>query len=164
VIKAFKLTALLSLILVISCGIYTFSPSALGGLKSIAIPVFENKTTEYGLDDLLTQEVTQLFLDDNSLKIVPEAEADVILYGAISSYSHEPYTFDVSESVQEYICELNLNIKIQYTDSDKILWEDENLSDYGVYSIIDGQTQSDGNQEAIEKLAVEILNRTVKDW
>ena len=53
---------------------------------------------------------------------------------------------------------------MQYSDSEKVLWEDENLSDYGVYSIEDGLTQDDGNELAIKKLVDEIMNRTVKGW
>jgi len=147
-----------------SCGIYTFSPSAMGGLKTIAVRVFENKTTEYGIDDLITHEVNQSFIDDNTLKVVPEGQADIVLIGEVSSYSHDPYTYDETETVQEYICRIGLKIKIQYTDSEKILWENDNLSDYGVYSIADGKTQDDGNEMAIKKLVDEILNRTVKDW
>lgn len=147
-----------------SCGIYTFSPSALGGIKSIAIPTFDNRTTEYGLEDLMTQGVTQAFVANNTLKVVPEAQADVILNGAVISYSQEPYTYTTSENVQEYKCQIGLDIKVSYPNSDKILWEDANLSDYGIYSITDGETQSDGDDRAVSKLVDEILNRTVKSW
>jgi len=147
-----------------SCGIYTFSPSALGGIKSIAIPTFENRTTEYGLDDLLTQGISQAFVANNTLKVVPEAQADVIMRGAVTIYSHEPYTVTESESVEEYMCRIGLNIRVGYANSDKILWEDANLSDYGIYSIDDGETQTDGNDRAIQKIVDEILNRTVKSW
>jgi hypothetical protein len=147
-----------------SCGIYTFSPSALGGIKSIAIPTFENRTTEYGLDDLLTQGVSQAFVSNNTLKVVPEAQADVIMKGAIISYSQEPYTYTTAENVQEYRCTIGLDIKVGYANSDKVLWEDSNLSDYGIYSITDGETQTDGDDRAVSKLIDEIINRTVKSW
>lgn len=152
------------IIIFCSCGVYTFSPSALGGVKTIAIPQFENTTTEYGIDDFITTEVNQSFVDDNTLKIVPEDQADIILIGVVSSYSHEPYTFDETETVKEYVCRISLKIKMQYSDLEKVLWEDENLSDYGVYSIEDGLTQDDGNELAIKKLVDEIMNRTVKGW
>ncbi|MCP4581323.1 MAG: LptE family protein [candidate division Zixibacteria bacterium] len=151
-------------LLVYSCGVYTFSPSALGGANSIAIPVFENKTTEYGLEDLITEGLSQEFLTDNTLKVVPEGRADLIATGAVTSYAHEPYTYDASETVQEYICRISLAVKIQYVNSEKILWEDNNLSDFGVYSVVDGQTRDEGNQAAMDKLIEEILNRTVKGW
>jgi len=147
-----------------ACGVYTFSPSALGGLKNIAIPAFENRTTEYGLEDLITDGLSQQFVSDNTLKVVPENRADLILVGVISSYSHDPYTYDASETVQQYICRINLDVKVKYANSEKILWEDANLSDFGIYSVVDGQTRDDGNQAAIDKLIREIMNRTVGGW
>lgn len=148
----------------LACGVYTFSPSALGGAKNIAIPAFENRTTEYGLEDLITEGLSQQFVSDNALKVVPESRADLILVGAITSYTHDPYTYDASETVQQYICRINLDIKVKYANSDKILWEDANLSDFGTYSVVDGQTRDDGNQAAIDKLIREIMNRTVGGW
>lgn len=162
--KRFLILTAITALCFSSCGIYTFSPSALGGIKTIAIAEFENNTTEYGIDILVTDQVNESFVQNNALKVVPESQADIVLKGIISSYSHDPYTYDQSEAVQEYICRITLKIKIEYTDSEKILWEDENLSDYGVYSIPDSQTQDEGNEIAIKKLADEILNRTVKDW
>jgi hypothetical protein len=147
-----------------ACGVYTFSPSALGGLKNIAIPAFENNTTEYGLEDLITDGLSREFVADNTLKVVPVSHADLILTGAITSYTHDPYTYDASETVQQYICRISLDVKVKYANSDKILWEDANLSDFGIYSVIDGQTRDDGNQAAIDKLIREIMNRTVGGW
>ena len=138
--------------------------AALGGLKNIAIPAFENKTPEYGLEDLITDGLSQEFVSDNTLKVVPENRADLILVGAIASYSHDPYTYDASETVQEYICRIRLDVKVKYANSEKILWEDANLSDFGIYSVVDGQTRDDGNQAAIDKLIREIMNRTVGGW
>jgi hypothetical protein len=154
----------IAILLVQSCGIYTFSPSALGGIKTIAISTFANKTNEYGIDDLITSEVNQAFVNDNTLKVVPTDRADVILYGEVSSYAHDPYTYDETETVREYICRITINVKVEYSNSEKILWQDENLSDYGIYSVVDGQTQDDGNITAIGKLVNEIMNRTVKGW
>jgi hypothetical protein len=146
------------------CGIYTFSPSALGGLKKIAIPVFSNNTAEYGLEDLITSQLSQAFVNDNTLKVVTEDKADAILYGEITTYAHDPYTYTETETVNEYKCQITLKIRIQFVDSDKILWQDDNLSEYGIYSIIDGQNQDDGDQIAVGKLTDEIINRTVKGW
>lgn len=44
-----------------SCGIYSFSGNLPGGVKSIAIPVFENQTAEFGIVETLTDEVVGQF-------------------------------------------------------------------------------------------------------
>lgn len=158
-------SVILMLLLAISgCAVYTFSSSALGGVKTIAIPEFENRTTQFDIDVLTTEELNQAFVRDNTLKVMPLDQADAVLTGAITSYSHDPYTFDASEQVQEYIVRINLSVQVQRANSDKVFWKDDNLSDYGVYSVVDGETQDDGNRRAIQKLVDEILNRTVRGW
>lgn len=155
---------LMTLLLILcACSVYTFSPSALGGIKTIAIPVFENQTTEYGLEELITQELNQTFVEDNTLKVVPEGQADAVLPGTVTSYSREAYTYDVNEQVEEYIVRITLKVKLENAKSGKIIWEEENLSDYGLYSSLE-ETETDGKTEAIKKLVDEILNRTVKGW
>lgn len=147
-----------------NCGIYSFSSSALGNAKSIAIPGFENQTTEFDLEVLLADKLTQALLTDNTLKVIPQSQADLVIVGAVTRYNHVPATYDESERVTEYKSEITLSIKAQYIKSEKILWEDQNLSDFGIYSIVDGETQTDGDERALDKLIIEIMNRTVKGW
>ena len=147
-----------------SCWVYTFTPSVAGGANSIAIAAIDNSTAEYGLEDLLIDGLITEFERDNTLKVVPESQADLVLSGAIKRYEHEPYTYDQTETVTEYACRFTLQIRIGYTDSEKILWEDPGLTDFGLYSPGDGETQADGNQRAADKIINEIMNRTVRGW
>jgi hypothetical protein len=151
------------LLIFCACGIYTFSPSALGGIKTIAIPIFKNQTTEYGLEELIAQELNQAFVEDNTLKVLPEHQADAIFMGTVTSYSREAYTYDVNEQVEEYIVRINLEVKLENSKSGKIIWEEKNLSDYGLFSSLE-ETETDGKNEAVKKIVDEILNRTVKGW
>jgi hypothetical protein len=146
----------------ISCGVYTFSPSALGGIKSIAIPLFDNQTLEGGVGEKLTDELAAAFVADNTLRVVPEGRSDSILRGTVVSYSREAYTYDESEAVSEYIVRIEVDAKFVESKSDKIIWE-ERLSNWGTYSSLEG-TEDQGRDNAIAKLVEDILNRTVKGW
>lgn len=147
-----------------SCWVYTFSPSVAGGANSIAIVKIDNTTAEYGLEDLLIDGLNDEFTRDNTLRVVPESQADLILTGEIKRYEHQPYTYDQSETVTEYSCRLTLQLKIGYAGSEKILWEDAGLTDFGLYAPGDGETQADGNKRAVDKIINEIMNRTVRGW
>ncbi len=149
-------------VLFLSCGIYTFSPSATGGIKTIAISLPENQTTEYGLPELLSRELSQAFVADNTLKIVSEAAADGRLDMVITRYSRDAYTFSAGEQVQEYACKIDIKAKLSNIKNDKIIWS-ENLSDFGIYSS-SSETEDDGKLRAVEKLVNQILNKTVKGW
>jgi hypothetical protein len=159
--KAFLLIPFLALA-ILNCGVYTFSASALGGIKTIAIPVLDNQTTEYGLAELLTSETSQAFITDNTLKIVPESQADAVIKGAVVSYTREAYTYTSGETVQEYICKIGIKVKLEKTGNEKAIWED-NLTDSGIYNA-DTESENDGKEKAIKKLADQILNKTVKNW
>lgn len=148
---------------VLSCGVYTFSPSALGGIKSVAIPLFDNKTTESGLRESLTDRLSQAFVDDNTLRVVPEATADAVLHGAVVSYRREAYTYSEAEVVSEYIVYVGVDVAFVERKSGKVIWEEKNMSNWGTYDSAT-QTEDDGKSIAIGKLVEDILNKTVKGW
>jgi len=145
----------------ISCGVYTFSPSALGGIKSIAIPLFENQTLEGGIAEKLTDALAAGFVADNTLRVVPEGRSDSVLRGSVVSYDRSAYTYDETESVSEYIVRMEVNVSFIESKSGKIIWEDR-LSNWGTYATT--EIEEIGQDGAIAKLVEDILNRTVKGW
>jgi hypothetical protein len=152
-----------AIIVLLSCGIYTVSPSALGNLKTVAIPLFENQTTESGLRELLTDKLTQAFVSDNTLKVVREQQADGILRGSVISYTREPYTFTQGNVVSEYKSSVAVSVQFINRRSQKVIWEEKNMSNWGTYSAT-SETEDDGKGRAIDKLVQDILNKTVKGW
>ncbi len=162
-IKLVSLAAAMTLLFAISCGVYTFSPSALSGIKSLAIPLFENQTPESGLREDLTDRLSQAFVDDNTLRVVPEGRADAVLRGSVISYSREAYTYSEAEVVSEYIVRIGINVEFAEKKSGEIIWEERNMSNWGTYDSAT-QFEDDGKEMAIGKLVEDILNKTVKGW
>jgi hypothetical protein len=164
-VRAVRISVAVSVLAVtlLSCAVYTFSPSALGGIKSVAIPLFENRTTESGLRESLTDRLSQAFVDDNTLRVVPEATADGVLRGAVVSYRREAYTYSEAEVVSEYIVYVGIDVEFVERKSGKVIWEEKNMSNWGTYDSAT-QTEDDGKNIAIGKLVEDILNKTVKGW
>ena len=160
-IRLVSLATAMTLLLAMSCGVYTFSPSALGGIKSLAIPLFENQTTESGLREDLTDRLSQAFVDDNTLKVVPEGRADSILRGSVISYRREAYTYSEAEVVSEYIVRIGIKVEFVEKKSGEIIWEEKTMSNWGTYDSAT-QGEDDGKEMAIGKLVEDILNKTVK--
>lgn len=150
------------ILLSVSCGIYTFSPSALGDIKSTAVPVFDNQTTQYGIGELLTSVLSQKLVSDNTLKVLPESQADAVIRGTVVAYSRDPYTYTAGETVQEYICRIGIKVKFMKIKNDQTIWE-ETLTDYGTYAS-DTESEQTGIDLAINKLVDQIMNKTVKGW
>jgi len=114
--KLYRLSAYLIVIPLIAalsgCGIYTFSESAVGGAKTIAVPGFENQTSEFDLEVLLSDKLTQALVTDNTLKVVPQSQGDLVVTGAITRYENLPSTYDESMNVTEYKSVITLDIKV----------------------------------------------------
>jgi hypothetical protein len=147
----------------LNCTYYSFSGTKAGELKTIAILLFENETPEYGLREDLTQGVTNLFLQDNSLKVVNEKIADSVLRGTVTKYERIAYSFDQNQNAKEYKVIITIRVTFEDAKNKKNVWEEENLQGWGIYSA-DTETEDLGKKQAISKLAQDILNRTVKSW
>jgi outer membrane lipopolysaccharide assembly protein LptE/RlpB len=64
-------------------------------LRSIAIPTFENATTSYRVEQLLTQAVVHEFTSRTNYRITSSpADADAVLHGTVTATSVAPLTFD----------------------------------------------------------------------
>lgn len=161
-----KITILLPAILAMaafSCGVYTFSQSALGGIKSIAIPLFDDQSTEGGLRERITDQLAKAFVADGTVKVVREQQADGILRGVVVSYTREPYNYTNTEIVTEYICRITLDVQFVNRRSDKVIWEQKGMTNWGTYNT-DSESEDIGKTRAIDKLVEDIINKTVKGW
>jgi hypothetical protein len=162
-IYCFPFSVFCILVLVSGCGPYSFSGSGVSGFKTLAVPLFDDQSGEYGMREALTEKIAERFVQDNTLKVVNEKNADSILRGVITRYSREAYTFDEQENVEEYITRIWVKVWFEESESKKSIWKEDNLLGWGVYSAQD-ETEDVGKERAIEKLAEDIVNKTVKGW
>jgi hypothetical protein len=80
----------------------------------VAIPDFENKTSEPGIDTTLTQKVVQNFLIDGRLQVTPKEKADELLQGTVERYDQLVMTRDQNQVPQQY--KLVLAVDLTLTD------------------------------------------------
>jgi len=126
------------------------------------VPVFSNETVEFGLGEELTDKITRALVSDNTLKVVGQDQADAIFSGKVISYKRSSETYNKQDQVQEYRVTVAVQIKFA-RPAGEVIWEEANLSSYGLFSAED-ETEEDGKEKALEKLAEIIVNRTVRDW
>jgi len=153
-----------------SCGLYSTSPGTLPGhIKTLAIPAFDNKTTQVGLDEEITQAVIQRFVDDNHLKIVAESDANAVLTGSVVDYKNTVFGFTGREQAQEYRVTITIAVRLMDKVKNRELWRDDDMiktQNYYVISVPGQEPQDEvsGRKEAIRKIADEILSRTIENW
>lgn len=147
---------------VLSCGPYSFNPGG-SGAKTIAVPLFENQTTQFGVREALTDSVSARFLRDNTLKITSAAGAELLLSGAVVRYERSAYTFDASQQVKQYVVNIWADVSVSSQKDKKIVWEEKELLGFGIYDAAT-ETEEDGKFRAVSKLAEDIVNRTARGW
>jgi len=131
-----KLTSITfsSLLVVCSCGPYSFSGSSVPShIKTVAIPLFENNTAEFGLTEKVTDALLDDFVKENILQIVDRKDSDSVMRGIITRVSDVPYTFDENEEVQEFRVTIFLNL-VWYDRTNQINLFEGKISGWGVYA------------------------------
>ena len=162
--KFLQIIILLFQVVFINCGIYSFKGSLPPHLNSVAIPLFDNRTAEFGVTEEMTDTVIETFTQDGSLKISDRSNADILLEGTITQVSDRTGAFDARETVQDL--KIYISVQVKCTDQVKrlIMWE-ERLTQFGTYDPSQGpDARVDGITDAIEKICEEILNKTVSGW
>jgi hypothetical protein len=154
----------LGVLFFIHCGIYSFSGSLAPHLKTVAVPLFDNRTVEYGIAEEITDTVIQEFTRDNSLKIADRNNADILVEGSIIRVDDRAGAFDKTERVQDLKIYVTAHVKATDQVKRTLLW-DERLTQWGSFDPSSGpDSRSDGIREALDKISKEILNKTVSGW
>jgi len=138
-------------------------------LRTVAIPTFENATTEYLLDKEITQAVIDKFIADNHLRVVDERSAASVLRGRIVAYKNAVFGFTGSNQAQEYRVTITVDVTFKDLVKNRELWKDAEIVKYANYYVqpVPGdsaKTELQGRREAIAKIADELLSRTVEGW
>jgi len=135
----------------------------------VAIPVFENATTEYTLEQDVTNAVIERFVKDNHLRVVDERSADAVVRGRLIGYKNAVFGFSAANRAQEYRVTLTCSVVFKDLVKNREIWSEPNLVKTANYFVVDvpgqpARTELDGRKEAITKIADEILARSVEGW
>jgi hypothetical protein len=161
------LVAAALLLLLAGCSHYGFSSSVKTHISTIAIPVLVNETLEYGVEQGVTEALIAEFTEDNAMRVVGEKEADSILRGVVVLYERPVISYDASGDPREY--KVRVVAKLSYEDltRNEIVWEDD-VEGWAVYSEGgeggDLSTEDEAKEYAFEKLAQDVLSKTVQGW
>lgn len=148
----------------LSCGPYSFSGTSVPShLKTIAVPLVSDQTSEFGVRENLTDAIITEITQDNSMKIANESDANAVVSGRIISLDDRADTFSANEKVEAYRVYITVEFEVEDRVQNTVLWK-EKWSQWGLYKLGESPTREEGIQEAIGKIAQDILNKTVSGW
>ena len=139
-------------------------------LKTVAIPVFENATTEYSLPQEVTDAVIARFVQDNHLRVVPERTANCVVRGKVVGYRNGVFGFSEQVRAQEYRVTISVSVVFKDLVKNREIWSEAALTKTSNYYVTPvpgdtaAHTEIDGRREAVLKIADEILARSVQGW
>jgi len=149
------------------CGAYSFTGSSVPThLKTIYIPVAQDRSPAAipGLRELLTDNLIQRFINDNSLQVANATSADATLDCIITTVTDVPSIVSAGDQISSR--KLTINVKVVYKDLvlKKTVF-DQNFSSFGEY--VPGQ-QVNEREEAIQvalgHISEDILLAVVSGW
>ncbi len=166
-----KIISLVLLICLAGCG-YHFpgqSGALPGGVEKLYVPLLVNKTAEPRLENELNSRISEVFARSSKISQVSSPEAaEAVLRGTISSYQTRALSYDSNDDIGEYRSTMVVDVALQRTGSDEILWQ-KRISWSSEYSAAqDKGTQEDLEQQTIDeitlRLAEEILHQLLDDF
>lgn len=151
----------------VGCANYSFSSAVTTHISTIAIPVLENETLEYGAEQDVTRALIDEFTEENALRVVSEEEADSILRGAVVLYERPVMSYDAAGNPNEYKVRVVARLAYEDLTRNEIVWEGE-VEGWGVYSVTGAggalTSEEEARDYAFEKLAEDVSARTVQSW
>ena len=117
------------------CG-YHFAGEGSGpkpGMQKIAIPVFENKTSESELETLFAGALRHQFLLHGSFQVVPSSEAEAVFRGRIIRIETMDLAHRTALETIESRLVITLDVRCIDAKTGAVLWQDNNLTQYGNY-------------------------------
>ncbi|MDP6460795.1 MAG: LptE family protein [Gemmatimonadota bacterium] len=149
---------------------YGFSSSLLPGhIRTVAIPLPENRTDRGDLSSVLADSLVEAFIDNPVLKVADEKDADSLLEAVLLEYHRAPFTYDASENVLEYRVEVIAEVRFVDVRKNKVLWEEKRMRQWATYNHaeVGGQPAEEedvGIARVVVRLRDDILTRTVEGW
>ncbi|MBU0566995.1 hypothetical protein KJ693_02385 [bacterium] len=166
--KALVLSLLLPVIF--GCAHLQEKPVLPGHIKSLVVPIFVNRSTRFGLEEEVANQIINEFILDGRLLIAPEREANSKIEGEIISYHKEPLSYNEQGYTLEYKIWIQTGLKFIDLQKQKMLWEDEeegaatyvpeNIATQGLST----ETEEEALDRAILDLAQKVVSRTIEGW
>ncbi len=162
ILRVLLLLGFMALGLVSGCG-YGFRGAVNNlppDIKGVNIPVFVNNTTEGGAEVVFANALIYEFTRGGVIGVVPEANAQGIIYGRIKSATVDSVIYaSQTQSVDRKVTVV-LEVIFRRADNKKILWQNLDMIRYENFRAGADPNQNDRNrEEALRKIAKDLAER-----
>ncbi|HCH36609.1 MAG: hypothetical protein CL480_05210 [Acidobacteria bacterium] len=108
-------------------------------VETIGIPLFENNTAFFEMEQILTEAVRTEFIGRGSYQIVPEESGvDAVLIGRVVSVNLQPSSFTDQQQAARYTFTLTSSIVLRDLRTEEAIWENASLVFTEEYDVATG--------------------------
>jgi outer membrane lipopolysaccharide assembly protein LptE/RlpB len=150
-------------LLVAACG-YQFAnrgnfPS---DIKSISIVMFENRTSETGIEQIITNAIDYEITRSSNLALMDSHKADAVLSGVVESLGIETISYRRVYSAIER--RVRLTVSLRLTDREgKVIWSARRISGNQAYNVSPDKKRTEQNRRNAISVISRRLAETVYD-
>ncbi len=131
--------------------------------ETIHIPVIYNETSEFGLEERVTHAMIDAFRRDGQLKVVREANADLILNARIIDVEFFPQTFSDLDRAVGYRINLVMMVDVIDASTGEPLFVDRPFQANGNFALSTSPTTAAAN-DVSATLAEAVLSNLIEGW
>jgi outer membrane lipopolysaccharide assembly protein LptE/RlpB len=151
---------LLIVLTLAGCG-YSFRGNLPDHIKTVAVPVFVNKTSEPAVESFLTNAVVDAYASNGRLRVVRTEEADAILNGEVTGYNVMSIAYDNVANVRQYRLVVTMNLRLHDVKKNAILFEQQGLKEQADFQVLGAVSQTISNEEAAVRTAANLVGRSI---
>ncbi len=162
-----RFLALGFLLLVVGCCGYSTRSLLPSHLKTVAVPPATNTTTQPGLAEALTDDLTAAFTSDRTLHVTNAEAADLVVNTTVSSYTRTASSYTGDQAVSAYELSISAQVEARDQTRDEEFYSgtasarftyDPNATPPNV------NTEELAAAETLKKLASEIVRQVLIAW
>jgi outer membrane lipopolysaccharide assembly protein LptE/RlpB len=142
------------------CG-YSFRGNLPDHIKTVAVPVFTNRTAEPAVETWLTSAVVEAYATNGRLRVVRTEDADAVLDGEVVGYSVESIAFDNQANVRQYRLLVTMNLKLRDVRRNAVLFEQQGLREKSDFQVLGAVSQTIGAEEGAVRSAARDIARSI---
>jgi hypothetical protein len=142
------------------CG-YSFRGTLPEHIRSIAVPVFTNRTREPAVENVITQAVVVAFSTNGRLRVERAERADSLLEGEITGYELQSLAFDPAANVRRYRLVVTMNLRYRDLRENKLMFERAGFSERADFQVAAAVSQTLVQEDAALRQAAVEIGRSV---
>jgi hypothetical protein len=124
------------------------------GIRTVRVPLFENRTARFELDLKLTQAVINELSSRGKIQVITDADkADAVLEGHILNFVVNPIAFSDQKTADRYDILVVVDVTLKESKSGRVVYANPSYMFKTDYQVPQGQDFESSETEALENLA-----------